>query len=313
MGKFVKNLTLVFATMVTFLSNPLFSDDYGLQVGVGYRQDSLSWQLKDLGEVNPRVKSNLHFRDVEIVMITTKFKAKLGESIYNHTSYDYGWVVDGNLREELNLNHRRRVEHFNHNGLKTVGSFSRAISHNKLRTSSFVWDLDTKFGLPIDCGCSEYQVAPVVGFSYNRQSFKARNRERLFESGTKHKPHYDSGEDADGFCKNTNSYRTGWWGPYFGFDLLYNSFCWNAFGNFEVHLGRVERKRNSRNGPQYIDSYERTKFFWGTTTRIGANYVLCENWYLEAAVSYTYWTSDDHRDFLRLSSGKVRLDAGYMF
>lgn len=313
MGNFVKNLALVVATMATSFSGSLFSDNYGVQVGVGYRQDSLAWEIKDLGALNPRAKSDLHFKDLEIVLLTTKFKGLLG-CFYNRTMFDYGWIVDGNLREELTISHRHDIEHFHHDGLSTEGRFSKAVAHNKVKSDSYVWDFNIAFGVPFDCGCDGFQIAPIIGFSYDRQNIKVHNREFVFANESHHFPRIHTGKDTRDSCKKSNSYRTSWWGPFFGFDFSYNSFnCWNVFGEFEVHVGRNERHRHSSIGVHYFDRYGRTKFFWGTTTRLGANYIICDCWYLEAALSYSYWTSDDHRDFVRLSSGTARVDIGYLF
>ncbi len=320
MGKIVKNLALVVATLIASFTGSLLADNYGVQIGVGYRQDSLSWEQKDLGDLNPRAKSDLHFKDLEIVLLTTKFKGMLGCSFYNRTMFDYGWVVDGNLREQLTISHRREAEHFSHDGLNVEGSFSRAVTHNKIRRNSYVWDFNTGFGLPFSWDLIGFKVAPVIGFAYDRHNLKVRSREQIFAYERRHNSSgFESGNgqkdlECRDLCKRQHSFKTAWWGPYFGFDLAYDSnTCWTAFGEFEVHLGRAERSRNTSNGIDYFDRYKRTKFFWGTTARIGANYVLCQNLYLEAAISYTYRESDEHRDYIRLSSGSARVDLGYLF
>ena len=58
---------------------------------------------------------------------------------------------------------------------------------------------------------------------------------------------------------------------------------------------------------------DKKKFTSLLLNSIGENYALCENWYLEGAISYTHWASNKHRDSVYFSSGTARLDAGYRF
>lgn len=314
----VTKLTFALASLVTSLSGFMFANvfdngTYAIQGGIGYRQDSIMWKMDDLERINPSSKSSLHFKDLEIFLIGAKFKGLLGCSFYTRASFDYGWIFDGSLREELIVNHRHESGHFNHNGLLTEGRFNKAVVHNKERGNSYVWDLDLGFGIPLQCWCDGFQIAPMVGFSYNRQQIQIRNKERIF---VKHDPHFSQilcGDEIHQCTDHSNTYKAAWWGPWIGFDLSYLVDCWSFFGEFELHFGRAERTRNSSTGQEHFDRYSRTKSFWGTTTRIGANYEFCDNWYLEATVSYAHWISNEHRDSLYFSSGTARLDAGYMF
>jgi hypothetical protein len=307
MRNLVTKLALVVATATTSYSGMVSADTYGLQMGIGYRQDSLQWKIKDLGEVNPHSESNIHFKDLEIVVLGAKFKGMLGCSVYNRTSFDYGWIVDGNVREEFTVADRRKVNHFDHNGVLSEGSYSKTVFHNKAKGNSYVWDLDIGFGIPYHCGCDGFQIAPMIGFTYDREQIKIHSHECNLANPSSSSSSSESG-------KGSNSYRASWWGPYLGLDFSYTTHnCWNVFGEFEINLGSVERNRNSVIGGDYFQSYHRSKFFWGTTIRLGTNYIVCENWYLEAALGYKYWVSNDHRDYLRLSSGTIRVDAGYLF
>lgn len=316
MKNFATKLTVAVATLVTSLASFAFADGfgtYGLQGGIGYRQDSIVWKMDDLERVNPNCDSNLHFKDLEIIVLGAKFKGLLGCSLYTRASFDYGWIFDGSLREELSLQHRHESAHFDHNGLLTEGRYNRAVVHNKEKGNSYVWDLNLAVGIPFQCLCDGFQIAPMVGFSYDRQQIKIHNKERMFANHHRHLPQIISDARIKDCTKGTNTYRASWWGPWIGFDFSYAVNCWSLFGEFEFHFGRAERNRNSSVGVQYFDVYKRTKNFWGTTTRLGANYELCDNWYLEAAVSYSHWVSNVHRDSLYFSSGTARLDAGYRF
>jgi hypothetical protein len=312
MRNLVTKLALVVATVATSFSGMASADTYGLQVGLGYRQDSLQWQIKDLGQVNPHSKSNIHFKDLEIVLLGAKFKGMLGCSVYNRTSFDYGWIVDGNVREEVEIYRRDNVNHFDHRGVIAEGSYNKAVIHNKEKSNSYVWDFNIGFGIPYQCFWEGFQIAPMIGFAYDREQIKVHNKEQIHADFSHSHPRVTCGGNEH--CHGSNTYRASWWGPYLGFDFSYTTDnCWNVFGEFEVHLGSAERHRSSLTGVKYFDHYDRSKFFWGTTTRLGTNYIVCENWYVEAALAYTYWTSNNHRDYLRISSGSLRVDVGYLF
>lgn len=314
MKKLVTKLALAVATALTSFSGTVDADMYGFEIGLGYRQDSILWKMEDHGEVNPRVESDLHFKDLEIVVLGARFKGMLGCNIYTRTSFDYGWVVDGSMREELQIVNRHGTSHFDHNGVFTDGRYTKAVVHNRESGNSYVWDFNIAFGMPYQCGCEGLQIAPMLGFSYDRQQIKVHNRERIFANLDHHFASIETGEHTDKKCKSRNTYKASWWGPWLGFDLSYISDnCWTFFGEFEVHIGRIERERHSSVGVPFFDRYDRTKCFWGTTTKLGANYILCDNVYVEGAISYLHWTSTSHRDDLYWSSGSVRFDVGYMF
>ncbi|MBA3239417.1 MAG: hypothetical protein H0T62_13895 [Parachlamydiaceae bacterium] len=314
MKNLVTKLALAVATASSSYTGAINADLYGFEIGVGYRQDSILWKMEDHGAVAPHVESDLHFKDLEIVVLGARFKGLLGESFYSRASFDYGWIVDGTLREELNIENRHDTTHFDHNGVFTDGRYSKAVVHNRESGNSYVWDFNLAFGVPYQFGCEGLQIAPMIGFSYDRQHIKIRNKENLWAHPDRHFSSIETGDHAHNNCKSKSTFKTSWWGPWIGFDLSYVSDnCWTFFGEFELHGGRVERDRNSSIGVSFFDRYDRTKCFWGTTTRLGTNYVLCDNWYLEGAISFSHWCSTSHRDDLYWSSGGVRIDAGYLF
>lgn len=306
-------LVTSFASALSANMFDAFAIQGGIQGGLGYRQDSIIWKIHDLERVNPTASSNVHFKDLEIILLEAKFRGLIGSTFYTRASLDYGWVIDGTVREELTVNHRHECAHFDHNGVLTEGRFNRAVLHNKQKHNSYVWDIDIGFGIPFEWCCEGFKIAPMIGFAYDSQQIKTHNKERILANRSTHFPQILSGESIKHKTKSSHTFRAAWWGPWIGFDFCYAIDCWNLFGEFELQFGRVERKRSSKVGVPYFDNYSRTKDFWGTTTRLGANYTLSENWYLEATLSYTHLASNVHRDSIYFSSGTARLDAGYRF
>lgn len=318
MKNFTAKLTFASALLLTSFSSVLSASflenlgiQGGIQAGLGYRQDSIVWKIHDLEKINPTASSDLHFKDIEIILLGAKYRGLIGCSLYTRASFDYGWVFDGSVREELTIDHRHDSRHFSHNGVLTEGRFNRAVLRSKQKNDSYVWDLDLGIGIPFDW-CS-IKIAPMVGFAYDRQQIKTHNKERIHANQNHRFPEIYCGDEVKHLTKNSHSFKASWWGPWVGFDFCYDADCWKLFGEFELKFGRVERSRHSGVGVPYFDCYSRTKDFWGTTTRLGANYVLCQNWYLEATISYTHLNSNEHRDKIYFSSGSARLDAGYKF
>lgn len=312
MENIMTKLVLAMTTVATSISGYAAADLYGLQVGLGYRQDSIQWKLEDHGETNPRCESDLHFKDLEIVTLGAKFRGMLGCSLYTRAFFDYGWVVDGRLREELTVRQHRDVCRFNNNGFFSDGQFRKAVVHNKEKGNSYVWDLNISFGVPFQCLCDGFQIAPMIGFSYDRQHLKVHNGERVFANLHHRHPEINTGRDN---CEgHSHVFNSSFWGPWFGFDFsMASQDCWTFFGEFELHVGRAERSRRSHIGVQYFDRYKRTKSFWGPSIRIGANYIICQDWYLEATLGYSHWVSIEHRDDFYYSSGTARIDIGRVF
>jgi hypothetical protein len=336
MKKFASKMAAIAATTVVSISAYSFADSEAVQIGLGYRQDSIKWKLEDFGVINPRADAHLHYRDLEIVLIGGKAKTNFGCNGYARVCFDYGWVLDGRLREKVELRDRSEAEHFRNNGVLVEGDYATATIKNREKGNSYVWDLNFAVGYPIDCGCSSFQFAPMIGFSWDRQHLKFKsNRDLNFSedfsdgsfvvavddsssSDSSDFPFSSSSSSSDSSRRDSSSHRstfqTSYWGPWVGFDVYYNcQSCWNVFGEFELHFGRAERKANSRVGIDFLDGYSATKNFWGPTFRVGGNYNFCDCWYMEGAVSYLYWMSYGCRDRLYWSSATVRFDLGYIF
>lgn len=338
MKNFATKLAAIAATTVISLTGMAFADAQGFQVGVGYRQDSLKWDLRDSGRVNPHSKSQQHFKDLEIVLLGAKYKGLLGCCVYARVNYDYGWVVDGRLREKITFKDFSEAEHFDHNGVVTHGDYAVISSSHRRKNNSYVWDLNLGFGMPWGCWC-DIKFAPMIGFSYDRYHLKFSGNRGVFvhdssseslsvivDSSSSSSSSSCSNSSSSSSChhrKHGNSHETSFWGPWIGFDLAYcGEGCWNLFGEFELHFGRAERERSSHIGGHrsssssegfFLDRYSRTKDFWGPSFKIGGNYMFCDCYYIEGTLSYLYYTSYDCHDQIYWNSASARVDLGYMF
>lgn len=311
MKKITLNLMSAISSLLLLCAFPLTADTTHIQAGIGYRHDSLTLNVKERTTQNPRAKSNRHFKDLDILLLGTSIKTTLGSwDTYVRAAFDYGFVLNGNLRDNLHLENRQEFSKTRHSNA-TIGVYLDRTVTKKIKNNSFVWDFDLAFGYPIECGYEGFEgleICPAVGFTVNRQQLNIN----------KHKDRYTTQiENSDvEMCieEKCGRLRGTWWSPWIGFDFAYNSFeCWNIYGAFEFHVGGAHRKLDTDGEKKYIDNYKRTKAFYGPLVKIGTIYNFCENWYADANITYWKYFSDSNRENLSWASTSVRLDVGYVF
>lgn len=314
----IAKMSFAIAAAALSFTGLLSADTTSIQVGTGYRQDSLTSIVSQRGALNPRAKSNLHYRDVEIALIAVKAKTSFGccES-YIRADFDYGWVLDGKLREKLSLKNRYSNVQFAHNGYVEEGDFLDVYLRNDLNNNSHVWDLDIGFVYPIECGCDDWKMGPALGFTVNRQQLHGKRKSSIEDASFSDsiRDIFDINEDSGSSGHSGNHNRTTWWGPWFGFDFAYDSHdCWNLYGEFEIHIGRVRHRRGGNGDNDFIDHFNNTRSYWGPSIKIGSKYIFCQDWYLDGSFYYSkFYSFNSSRDDIKWASANIRLDIGYTF
>lgn len=311
MNKSILSYAVTIVSLLTTCAFPMAADITNIQGGIGYRHDSYFLNVKERSSINPRAQSKRHYKDIEILLLGAKFKQTLGScDAYVRASFDYGFVLDGKVRDRLEIEDRTEIFE-THHGYTCEGEFFNSRIHNNIKNNSFVWDIDAAFAYPFFNLCDGLEIAPAIGFAVNRQQFHVKGikcDEDISE---------DSGLDLYGLA-NTHgqhsSLRGSWWGPWLGFDFAYHA-CetWNIYGAFEFHVGRARRQVNAHTERVSIDHYKRTKTFFGPLLKLGTIYLFCDNWYVDANITYWKYFSDTNRDDFSWASGSARLDIGYVF
>lgn len=303
-----KLLALLAAT--TTLAGPLSADTTSIQGGIAYRQDSLTWHAKSHANVTPQTRSDMHFEDIEIVLFATQAKTTFGSSeAFFKGAFDYGWIVDGRVREQLTVNSQRRASQHARSGYKDSGEFRQVSVHNDVRRHSFVWDLDFTLGYPLHCWCETMSVAPTLGFALNRQQIRVHGKTLLIDAEDTFSDSCHHGEKRHG-----SQFRTSFWGPYVGVNFVYSSpNCWDLYSEVEVHFGKVRRDRDSHTNHDHLDHLGRSTNFWGPSIKIGASYPFYDCMFIDASVYYSKFLSDCHNDDITWSTANIRLDLGYIF
>jgi len=303
----ISKLLALFAA-TTILAAPLSADTTSIQGGIGYRQDSLTWRTKSHANVNPKTCSNLHFEDLEIILLDTSFKTTFGSSdAFFKGFFDYGWIVDGRVREQLTVASQTSASQHARSGYKDRGEFRQISLHNDVRRHSFVWDLDFTLGYPLHCWSETLSVAPTLGFALNRQQIRVHSKTILADADR----HSD---DEHQEKRHGSQFRTSFWGPYVGLNFVYASpNCWDLYTELEVHFGRVRRDRNSHTSHDHLDHLGRSTSFWGPSIKVGASYPINDCLYIDASIYYSKFLSDCNRDNITWSTGNIRLDVGTIF
>lgn len=302
----IKSIFSFMATALLLLTSasPLAADTTNIQAGIGYRHDSIHLNLKDHSFANPRAKSKRHFKDLEILLLGTSVKTTLGcWDAYVRGSFDYGFVLDGKLKEKCTVKDAQASYKSNHEHV-SVGTYLESSEHNNLKSDSYVWDVDIAFAYPVPSGVEGLEIAPAIGFSVDSQRFHVKNNK-----------HSLCEETSDGkVYTHKRSFRSCWWSPWLGFDFAYKTCdCLDIYGAFEFHVGKAHRKLQSNIKNDYFGNHKHSKTFYGPLFKLGTVYMFCENWYADANITYRKYFSETGRDHLTWASASVRLDVGYVF
>lgn len=249
--------------------------DSSLEIGVGYRQDSLKWRTGHSGsgsncgscyndyqgdygsqggyERHRHFRSELKWRDLQICEIEARGYYVTCDNLYLRAHGDYGWITSGK-------NHDKDFVGFG-------GGSEREFSRSSSRVKGHVYDLNVAIGYQFKlCDCS-LSIAPLVGYSWNGQHFhdhhlkhhcsseytcndpsyyytceftEARSR-CCDESYSYYTPCQESYSGCNDSCDysyggNHSRYNTRWIGPFIGFDFDYRFWCdWSLFGDYEFH------------------------------------------------------------------------------
>lgn len=293
---------LAFTTTLAYVGE--VEADTSVQFGIGYRSDDVNFKHKAPEEFAPATHSNLNFRDLEIFTVQGKIKGVCGDCVYYRVDGQYGWILDGTLRESDQF-----AVGFPAPGEVTIVD---VVTHNDVK-KNYVADFNIGIGYPLQqCWCPCLQIVPTIGFAYDTLRIRGHHRDHDSD-------HLTSAEIAaiplDPTGHGHAKYRFTYWGPWAGFDLAFcHQDCWNLYGEFQFYFGtRARRERNSDIGADFFDSYRRTRSAWGFSGKIGSTYNFRCNWFADGYFTYKRFASDEHRDRLTWRSLGVGLDIGYLF
>lgn len=269
---------ILFLTLALFL-NSLAADNCKLDLGAGYRQDQLIWELGagKNAKNEPRVVSRLSWKDIRIFDVAGCFKKITCNNIYFRVSGDYGRIFHGKNRDsDYRINPLGEVEEctrFDNNG-----------------GEGDVWDASGGIGYFLRTEFPPLRIVPLVGYSGHAQNLKMYDG---YQSIWLDIPNYPGHH----LNKLHSSYKTIWQGPWIGLDIYYH--CNNRItitSMLEYHWLHYHAKGHWNLRPDFAGPFHHNGFGHGFLGTIGIDYNFLCGLYMGGYLSFNYFHVSHGRD-----------------
>lgn len=301
--------------------------DSTLEVGVGYRQDSIKWhthnhfsygdyssESSDFAVGSPfRLRSELEWKNLNIWQIEARGQYVTCDNIYLRANGDYGWITSGK-------NHDRDFL-----GFDDYSDYE--FSHSRSDTKGHVYDAKIAVGYQFKLCDDSFSISPLIGYSWHGQHLKDDhlNFSGDYYSDTEAFVSSDSYSDSsysdyyfetygsyyyDSYSSfgGTNArYNTRWNGPFLGFDFDYRFWCdWTLFGSYEFHWARFHAKAHWNFRSDLFDGFnQRAKNAYGQVVDIGVRWDFCDCWTASIKGEFQWWWADHGRDRALFAEGSL--------
>ena len=285
--KGLAKLALGFLCLGMHLQTAEAAVDYSLSLEAGYRTDSLIW--KEVPPVVPATTLELdlmrkgRWKNVNFANIVAEGQVIFCENLFLRGIMDYGRAI-------LNGDYVARYVDATE---QTESLFIKSKAESR-----DVYDLEIDLGY--DFHWCEWGVTPIVGFTFDKQSFHhcGFKLERSLEpDGTT-----STGNKLDKF---DNSYNARWDGPLMGFDLFWRPCCnLKIFMGTKFHWGRMHGRARSKvnlmlpipNTPnfqndEFSERRNHRAHFFGETYSAGFENDFLESWSWGIVSTFRYFLS----------------------
>lgn len=272
-------------TVLVGTSASYASANFGqLDFEVGYRNDNITFD-QDFRDSNVGLKSK--FQDLDIFQLGVEGRTTLGCNFYLRGSAYFGWVLDGDFKEQARTN--------NFYGNSNFGGGCGFTSHNRNTVDDrYVYGIAAAIGYPFYfCDCT-MALAPVIGYSYDQQNL------RVDGSVTSLYRSYEGIAACRDDCCCTHKFSNRWYGPFVGVDFLYRPYgaCWDLYADLEYHWGNHSLNRGLQNdyGNDYDDHFNLTSHnarAW--VFAAGADYAFDDCWTAGVSVKFQDWRAHKNR------------------
>ena len=252
--------------------------NFKLDVGGGYRQDFLEWELAGPNDAPP-VLSRLTWRDLRIFELTAQLKKITCQNIYFRANGDYGRIFHGENRDadfEVDATNGNIVE------------FSRSDNN---AGKGYVWDASAGIGYFFRFDCIEgLRLVPLIGYAINEQHLKMFHGFQVFNLR-------DPQFTEHHFSDLDNSYDTRWRGPWIGSDIYYH---FNEkiifFTSLEGHWLSYRARGHWNLRDDFDGDFIHTGHGYGLYGTIGLDYNFLCGWYLGCQFKCNYSRIKNGRD-----------------
>jgi len=281
MRKWMTNL-MIFLPGFCLMTMSAESKNCKLDIGAGYRQDHLEWEIGGPANV-PKVMSKLTWKNIRIFDVEAQFRKITCQNIYFRANADYGWIFDGENRDS-----DFRVEEGKQSTRKTV-EYSR--SDNKASKGG-VYDASAGLGyfIRMCMGSRQLRFAPIGGYSIHEQHLRLF---KGFQTIDLNYPVYE-GHHFPGL---KSSYNARWYGPWAGLDTYchFNDEI-TLSGTFEYHWLHFHGKGHWNLREDILGDFIQTGFGRGYFGTIALDYNFCSGWYMGALCKFNYAKIENGRD-----------------
>ena len=263
-----------------------------IEVGYGYRQDSLDWNIAgDLQGNNPNVLSELTWEDLLIHEIYIGVRADLKRSIFLKGSLTYGVLVDGENQDSDYAADNREME------------FSR--SNNDADQGS---TLDGLFGVGyrFRLFSKSLSIIPLAGYSYHRQN--------LTMTGGYQTITWVGGPPLGAFEGLDSTYDAEWRGPWIGLDVTLETENFTKaiapmsfYFGWEYHWADyyAEADWNLRDDFMHPKSFEHEANGTGIVSNLGVRLRLNSRWSVALGYETEEWSTEEGVDRVFLTDGTI--------
>lgn len=198
----------VLVTIVYLIPGSVLADGMtDASLMLGYRQDSLDWNIK--GNTGPNILSQLTWRDLKTYQIRGDVISVNDQSFYFRGSASYGWIQSGENQDSDYAGNNRTLE------------FSRSVNDVD---GSKLMDFKGGVGIQIPFGDrNRHHVVPLIfGLSYNSQQLKMTDGRQVVSNLANaqiYNPGIASLPPVGPISGLNSSYDATWLGVWLGLDI----------------------------------------------------------------------------------------------
>ncbi len=263
--------------------------DSSIHIEHGFRVDNLDWnRAGTINGTSPNVLSELMWRNMEMYQLKIWGDTTINEGCYFKWSVDYSWMTHGIFYSPESQDSDYFLDNRNF-------EVSRFISKTD---GSTAYDASVATGYKFDSDSDRFWIAPLVGYSLNKQNLTMKN-------GVRQIPDLPN----PNFPNLNSNYRSLWKGPWFGVDLAYKEYKkLTVAGGFEYHINtyRADANWNLRTDFMHPLSFENNANGNGILAYFRGNYAISSHWSLTAE-------REDRKFYTRPGVTAIYLANGFIF
>lgn len=266
------------------------SDYFGFDMGSGWRNDEVTWEIATPG-THHRAVSELRWEKVHSTELWGALRYENPYHYYFRAEGDYSWIYEGCMRD---VDYRRHCHEREHH--RCDEDEDEDCSRDKL----FVTKSKVNKGYCYDaCGGMGYSfhylvnrviISPLIGYSFKLQMFHMNHLHITFNRI----------DGVLGPVPGLDSTYEAWWkGPFFGVDLFFRmTECLWFMGTAEYHWSaRYFAKGHWNLRPDFDNStFKQHSLGQGEVYTAAVIYHFAEDWFLGITGTYRFWWGRDGED-----------------